>query len=1101
MKTFISWFLYLSFFAAASFAQSAGNGAAPKNQQPSSAAIQKDVSPPKTPAQDNHGATAVASKAPAPDYANQAVVIERMTMKLTFENDGNGTREVSTAARVQSQSGVQALAVLTFAYLSANENVEIDYVRVRKPDGSVVTTPDYNVLDMPAEVTRVAPMYSDIHEKHVTVKALDVGDVLEYVVRFRTLKPQIPGQFWFEYSFPTDTVVRDFELRVAVPRDRYVKVVSPAYTPQVREDGTHRIYEWKTSNLEVKPPQQLRESPPPDVELTTFRNWDEVGRWYDELQTPQVAVNAKLQAKAVELTKGLITDDEKIRALYNFVSTRFHYVSLSFGAGRYQPHAAEDVLENGYGDCKDKHTLLAALLSSVGIEVWPVAINATRKTDPEVPSPGQFDHVITYVPHNGAPIWLDTTAEVAPFGMLLPNLRDKQALVIPKGKPAELKKTPANPPFPTAINFTAEGKLSPDDVFTGHFAESMRGDTEIIYRLAFRNTSEAQWKELAQKIAALQGFGGEVSNVSAASPESTNKPFEFSYDYTRKEYGGDWENHRVIAPLPPLGVESAANQDKKPSEAVFLGAPGEVVYTAKIELPVHVIKLPSDVKLTEPWADFQSQYAADGTSLTVTRRMIIKQDSVPLAQWEEYKKFAKAVLDDWGAWIELYSVAGNTSTSDDLGSDLPDFSPYTQGKLKEAQAAFQRNDLSTAESILRELLQKDPKAQGVHALLGLIYARRNLSDEAGAQFIKEEELHPDNTNMCRVLGSFYLSQKKNALAEEQFRKWLAVDDRNYDAMLGLDQALIREKKYDDSVKLWEKAHALLPERADVSYSLGLTYLHTNHPDKGMPLLEKQLASETSPMAFNNIAYELADQNVSLDKAGQWGDRALEGVAAASLKTGTEEDALNNTRSLGAVWDTVGWIYFRRGELDKAERYLKAAFSLTQDSIVGDHLAQLFEKMGKKEKAEHYYLLAIAAPDHNDKAPIREHYKKLTGKEPVTVFLLPRRQSTAQSNSTRPTYPPGEELSRDRLYTIPHTSHQSGNATFSIVFSPGKIEQATFISGDDNLRSADKSIVASNIRAEFPDTSAVRITRLGILICGGVRCDIVLLPPNSARVSD
>lgn len=129
------------------------------------------------------------------------MIVEQSVMKVGFEADGTGTREQTLAIRMQSQAGVQALGVLTFAYLSSNENVEFDYIRVRKPDGTVVTTPDYNVQDMPAEVTRAAPMYSDIHEKHVTVKALGVGDVLEYKVRYRTFKPQVSGQFWWEYNF------------------------------------------------------------------------------------------------------------------------------------------------------------------------------------------------------------------------------------------------------------------------------------------------------------------------------------------------------------------------------------------------------------------------------------------------------------------------------------------------------------------------------------------------------------------------------------------------------------------------------------------------------------------------------------------------------------------------------------------------------------------------------------------------------------------------------------------------------------------------------------------------------------------------------------
>ena len=71
--------------------------------------------------------------------------------------------------------GVKEMAVLTFTYTSSNQQVDIGYVRVKKPDGTVVVTPDYNAQDMPADVTREAPMYSDIHQKHVAVKGLSLA--------------------------------------------------------------------------------------------------------------------------------------------------------------------------------------------------------------------------------------------------------------------------------------------------------------------------------------------------------------------------------------------------------------------------------------------------------------------------------------------------------------------------------------------------------------------------------------------------------------------------------------------------------------------------------------------------------------------------------------------------------------------------------------------------------------------------------------------------------------------------------------------------------------------------------------------------------------
>ena len=600
------------------------------------------------------------------DPSKEPVIFEREVTKVVYEADGTRTEETTVTMRIQSQAGVQHFAVLTFAYPSSNGTIEFDYVRVKKPDGTVIVTPNSNIQDMPAQVALQAPMYSDIHEKHVPVKALGVGDTLEYAVRDRTLKPEVPGQFWYHYDFYKDLICKDEELEINVPRDKYVKVASPDYPPLIKEEGMRRVYSWKVVNLDLKNRDkfiQRRAVPTPSVQVTTFRSWDEVGAWYGGLQRSQVTVTPQIQAKAAELTKGLTSDDEKIRALYDFVSTHYHYVALSFGIGRYQPHPAEEVLENEYGDCKDKHTLLAALLKAAGYAAWPALINASRKVDPDVPSPGQFNHVITVVPRDATLLWMDTTPGVSPFGLLLANLRDKDALVIRSdksaslGKAASLTRTPPQPPFSCFRNFGLDGALDAEGTLTSKVHVTERGDDEVISRLAFRDTPQAHWKDLGQATAHFWGFAGEVSDVSVSGLEDTAKPFELSYQYTRKRLG-DWDKHRIHAPLAPFGLESTATEEKEPQEPVFLGVVEELAYLARITLPAQYAPKYSDkMDAVEEFAEYHATYSIDNGVLTATRRLVIKKSEISVASWNTYKQFCKIVADDRDRYIDLDNVS------------------------------------------------------------------------------------------------------------------------------------------------------------------------------------------------------------------------------------------------------------------------------------------------------------------------------------------------------------------------------------------------------------------------------------------------------------
>jgi hypothetical protein len=592
------------------------------------------------------------------DLSKESYVIETSATKIVVEADGTATRELHAAVRMNADNGVKQYAVLKFAFISANEVVEIVSVQVRKPDGTVIKTPESNVQEMPQEVTSTAPMYSDIREKHVAVKGLGVGDLLEYQVRLRTVKPQVPGQFWFEYNFYKDAMIKDEQLEISYPSEKYLNVRSLEVKPEIREEAGRRVYRWSSSNLERREADAARprrgKASMPSVQVSTFQSWDEVGTWYGSLQTEQVKSTPVVQAKAAELTKGLKSDEEKIQAIYNFVSLHIHYVGLSFGIGRYQPHAAEDVLGNEYGDCKDKYTLLASLLRAAGYDSWPVLINSSREIDPELPSPGQFDHVIAAIPLRGKLLWADSTPEVAPFGLLLPVLRDKEALSIPTNGTPKLLRTPVAPPFASSQLFTVTGKLDESGSFRAHMELTVRGDTEVLLREVFRQAPQSQWEKFAQLLSSGGAYGGEVGEVQTSEIEDLTNPFRVSYEYTRKKIGS-WDNRMIVPPLPSFGFERKdAAIEKAPREPEELGSPSEIVYRSKLELPRgYSATLPMAVHVVKPYIEYHATHMMKDNVLISTRRMIVKQHEVPSTDWEGFRRFCREVVADESSFIKL----------------------------------------------------------------------------------------------------------------------------------------------------------------------------------------------------------------------------------------------------------------------------------------------------------------------------------------------------------------------------------------------------------------------------------------------------------------
>ena len=175
------------------------------------------------------------------DYPGESIVFDHLTRTYSYAPDGTGTRQIAGVIEVRNQAGVKALSVIPFDFASGVEHVEIDYVRVHHADGSIVTTSPSDAQELPSEVTREAPFYSDLKQEQIPVRSLQPGDLLEYQLRIVRTKPEAPGHFWGAESFflPSSTiVVRSEVVELHVPKDGYVQVWSPNYKPTTTETAT-----------------------------------------------------------------------------------------------------------------------------------------------------------------------------------------------------------------------------------------------------------------------------------------------------------------------------------------------------------------------------------------------------------------------------------------------------------------------------------------------------------------------------------------------------------------------------------------------------------------------------------------------------------------------------------------------------------------------------------------------------------------------------------------------------------------------------------------------------------------------------------------------
>jgi len=1044
------------------------------------------------------------------DYSEESFVIEQMHSRYRFEADGTGRKEVIARVRVQSEAGVQQWGQLQFGYNSANERVEIPYVRVLKLDGTVVKAGDDAVQDLSAPIEHEAPVYTDYRQKHITVPGLRPGEVLEYDLVTVIHTPLAAGQFWTEYEFDKSNIDLDETVDVDVPSSRPLKVKSkPGMDPKITEENGRRNYHWSSSHLEREDDEKAKDKDKdkdkekkkkrrpdddrPDIQITTFETWEQIGRWYASLEKDRRVPSPEVRAKADELTKGLNTDLDKTEALYDFVAKNFRYVSLSLGVGRYQPHAAADVLHDQYGDCKDKHTLLASMLQAEGLYASSVLINPSRKLDPDVPSPSQFDHVITMLPlnHKGdkEEVWMDTTSEVAPFRLLAFTLRNKQALVIP---PADLpsavaphlEETPADTPMPDTEASEIDGKINDLGKLEAHVHYEFRGDEELMVRSVFRRVPQANWQRVVENINA--GLGGDVTNLKVSDPAATREPFTMSYDVSKVNFL-DWSKKKteIGLPLVQFSLPDADDDTDADAEPLKLGPKAEYSYKIKLELPAkYTAHVPLAFSLKRDYAEYEATYKVEGEVFTAGRKLTLHQSELPATRAADYLSFRHAVGDDLQQKLSVESSMA--------GAPVPPADMKADDLVDSGRAAMDAGNLPVAIALLKRATEVDPKNKYAWNNLGLSYFAMHQDEQAIAAFQKQLEVNPYDEYAWNNLGRVYWNERKYDEAVKAFNKQLENNplDKYSHANLGVMYA--EWHKYDLAVPELEKAAALTPDSADLQVSLGDAYLNLGQDDKALASFDHAVELSGTPPVWNNIAYQLSLKGSHLDRAQQYAESAVSATAAAlrnlSLDRLTQQE-LPLVSSLVAYWDTLGWVHFASGDLAKAEKYVAAAWDLGHHGEVGDHLGQIYEKRGEKDRALRTYALCMSGT-----RPIPEtrgRLASLAGGDAKADAAVARYKDELQHLSAI-------DLGK---------ATQTGNADFFVLLSGGTgsaaVAAVKFVSGDEKLKSYTGALSTADYHLTFPDDTPVKVLRRGTLSCSVVtrKCEFSLMLPDDVRTVD
>jgi hypothetical protein len=541
---------------------------------------------------------------------------------------------------------------------------------------------DYEVKDKDATETAAFDiengiLATDLKEKILKIPASEPGNIVGYEIEYQERPYVLQGHWMFQWTHPT----REARYTLQLPPGWEYKAVwinHPDVTPTAI--GSNQ-WQWVVKDIpevrweEEMPPLRglvgqmvVAFLPPGGAQNGGFLSWGDVGKWETGLANGRRDVSPEIKQKVAALSANLTTELGKMRSLAQFLQSDIRYVGIELGIGGWQPHAATDVFTHRYGDCKDKATLLSAMLKESGIDSYYIVVNTRRGVvGSAMPaSPFWFNHVILAVrlpenlndvsleavldhPKLGRLLIFDPTDEYTPFGHIRGALQGNYALLVtPDG--GDLVRLPDLSPAMNGITRTAKMTLDPAGHLKGDVQEIRLGDSATHQRYELRSaTKEADKIKPIESLLAHSLADFHITKASVRNLQQNTLPFQYNYSIVAPNYAKNAGNLMLVRPrLIDSKVRDLLETKEPRKYPVEFSGPERDTDTFEITLPAgfEVDDLPPPVNADYSFASYHSKTEVNGNTLKYTRTFEVKELSVPLSKVDDLKKLYRIIAGD-----------------------------------------------------------------------------------------------------------------------------------------------------------------------------------------------------------------------------------------------------------------------------------------------------------------------------------------------------------------------------------------------------------------------------------------------------------------------
>jgi tetratricopeptide (TPR) repeat protein/transglutaminase-like putative cysteine protease len=583
--------------------------------------------------------------------------LRSLTVTTVFPN-GLASRFRQVVFQPLTDEAAAAARQYAFEYQGDRQTVNLRAAKVYRADGKV----DEAIESGEGGANNPAlAMYTSQRAFYVNFPRLNAGDIVElrYRIEDVALRNEIADYFGEMEYLQSDEPIGSSEYVLITPKKRtFHTFVSPlpGLKREISEKGDYRIYRFAAADVAPLLPEAAM---PPysevvaHVHVSTFKTWNEVGSWYWGLARDQFDVDDEVRRVAKEITKGLTDARSKVRAVYKY-ATGLRYVALEFGIEGIRPRRCAQTLARGWGDCKDKATLIVTLLRELGIPSTIVLVRTRLRGDVEAEpaSLAPFDHAIAYVP--SLDLYLDGTAEHTGSTELPSFDRGAVALQINEGKP-KLVRLPQPPPEESVLRRRIEITVTPDG------SAQFGADAQVsgAFAAAWRNRYLA---EGTRRDRATRDFLPDLGSVDLAQGKAgvdVNDLEDVEQPVKLRAHGkaptfGRREGESLSLPSGPLQrlvPEYAPASTRRLDVQLNALTTREDEWVIRIPQGMKVTAAPAPDKKDTPYGRYEITVEQAPAKITVKSSLAFKKARIPPAEYAAWRAFCDSVDRAFGQRI------------------------------------------------------------------------------------------------------------------------------------------------------------------------------------------------------------------------------------------------------------------------------------------------------------------------------------------------------------------------------------------------------------------------------------------------------------------